>query len=59
MASYKQETVSVESHSQNIWETLVFIWNSALEESSIPAFQEIFASTDKTFISERGLSTNQ
>ena len=31
--------------------TLFFIWNSALRQSSIFVFQEIFASVDKIFIS--------
>ena len=32
------------------YETLVYMWNSALRESLISAFQEFFTSTNKIFI---------
>ena len=37
-------------------ETLVFMWNSLLRESSISIFQEILASAYKAFISAGGRS---
>ena len=40
-------------------QTLAFAWNSALREKWNSVFQEIFASTEKIFISGGGLSTRQ
>ena len=49
--SYKQRTVSRDNHGQNIWDKLKFSCEIAYyEESSIYAFEEVFASIDKTFI---------
>ena len=48
------------NHSQNISDKLSFSCEIAhYEKSQISIFQEIFASTDKTFISGGGLSTRQ
>ena len=47
------------NHSQNIWDKLVFMWNSILQKKLIICFPEIFTGTGKMFTSGGGLSTRQ
>ena len=58
----KQETVSRDNHSQNIWDKLYFSFEIMHYRNAmhyLKDFQEIFASTDKIFISGERLRTKQ